>query len=142
VPTSIKRRGALRSYDMYTKWGYFERRMSLRHREQRSQSTLLTLGLNQGARSNPDPPSAAPWKFFENVPDELSSLRTTEAIAVAERHLRWSHTIAFHPHEFKQSSRSHLIISALWRTVRCTSCICGTSPPCSITPPCRVMCGV
>jgi len=88
VPTSIKRRGALRSYDMYTKWGYFERRMSLRHREQRSQSTLLTLGLNQGARSNPDPPSAAPWKFFENVPDELSSLRTTEAIAVAERHLR------------------------------------------------------
>ena len=32
--------------------------------------------------------SCAVWRYFESVPDELSSMRTHEAAAVADRHLR------------------------------------------------------
>ena len=32
------------------------------------------------------------WRYFENVPDQLSSLRTKEAAAVADRHLRFVFT--------------------------------------------------
>ena len=29
------------------------------------------------------------WRYFENVPDAISDLRTKEAAAVADRHLRY-----------------------------------------------------
>ena len=90
IPARIQRRGALRSYDMYTKWGYFERRMSMRHQEQPNQDSVRSLkSATEQSTTTLYTPSAAPWKFFENVPDELSSLRTTEALAVAERHMRY-----------------------------------------------------
>ena len=28
------------------------------------------------------------WRYFESVPDSMASMRTQEAIAVADRHLR------------------------------------------------------
>ena len=28
------------------------------------------------------------WRYYCNVPDELSAMRTTEAAAIADRHLR------------------------------------------------------
>ncbi len=34
--------------------------------------------------------SNSSWRFFENVPDQLSSLRTVEARSVADRHLRFA----------------------------------------------------
>lgn len=35
------------------------------------------------------------WRYFENVPDAISDLRTREAAAVADRHLRYA-TQSFH----------------------------------------------
>jgi hypothetical protein len=33
--------------------------------------------------------SCGVWRYFESVPEELSSMRTHEAAAVADRHLRY-----------------------------------------------------
>lgn len=97
VPARMQRAGAARSYMLYLNWGYFERRMTLRKTRRGgeppvpNQNSLPALGHKrdeQAKSSRYGMSAAAPWKYFENVPDELSNLRTTEAIAVAERHLR------------------------------------------------------
>ena len=41
----------------------------------------------QGPKSSYGPSNSS-WRFFENVPDQLSTFRTEEATSVADRHLR------------------------------------------------------
>ena len=71
-------------------WGYFQRRMTL------SRAQDVNLGREMPSMPTDTPQvtespygkSLKPWRFFESVPNKLSSMRSKEAAEVANRHLR------------------------------------------------------
>lgn len=90
----MSREGAARTYHMYTYWGYFNRRMAVRRQlEQKSMPGLdrqsgIAFGDNSKQQKSYYGEMTNVWRYFENVPDAISDLRTKEAVAVADRHLR------------------------------------------------------
>ena len=90
----MSREGAARTYHMYTYWGYFNRRMSARRQlEQKTmpgskESTGIAFGDNSKQQKSYYGEMTNVWRYFENVPDAISDLRTKEAAQVADRHLR------------------------------------------------------
>ncbi|CAL8465952.1 g5488 [Coccomyxa elongata] len=93
TPTRMSRQGAARAYHTYMNWGYFQRRMA-QPREPDSKEA------SSGSGRDPQEPGLAGadasyagnacrvWRYFESVPDSMDSMRTREAVAVADRHLR------------------------------------------------------
>ena len=76
-------------------WGYFQRRMHLSREKEIQEGSQPLIGgssfdLNVERPTSSYGASNSSWRFFENVPDQLSSLRTAEARSVADRHLRCS----------------------------------------------------
>ena len=100
LPSRMSREGAARTYHMYTYWGYFNRRMSARRQlEQKTmpgskESTGIAFGDNSKQQKSYYGEMTNVWRYFENVPDAISDLRTKEAAQVADRHLR----SVFSPH--------------------------------------------
>ena len=94
LPSRMSREGAARTYHMYTYWGYFNRRMSARRQlEQKTMpgskgSTGIAFGDNSKQQKSYYGEMTNVWRYFENVPDAISDLRTREAAQVADRHLR------------------------------------------------------
>jgi len=94
LPSRMSREGAARTYHMYTYWGYFNRRMSARRQlEQKTmpgskESTGIAFGDNSKQQKSYYGEMTNVWRYFENVPDAISDLRTKEAAQVADRHLR------------------------------------------------------
>lgn len=102
VPRPISRAAAARAYTMYTYWGYFNRHMTLRRACEAAVFGTDAGGLRPRERAwlpvTPAPGSsraetqygevAKVWRYFENVPEELSEMRTREAAAAADKHVR------------------------------------------------------
>ncbi|DBA97322.1 TPA: hypothetical protein ACH3X1_015060 [Trebouxia sp. C0004] len=94
LPSRMSREGAARTYHMYTYWGYFNRRMSARRQlEQKTmpgsnESAGIAFGDNSKQQTSYYGEMTNVWRYFENVPDAISDLRTKEAAQVADRHLR------------------------------------------------------
>ena len=94
LPSRMSREGAARTYHMYTYWGYFNRRMAARRQlEQKTMpglqaSTGIAFGDNSKQQKSYYGKMTNVWRYFENVPDAISDLRTKEAAHVADRHLR------------------------------------------------------
>ncbi|DBA70552.1 TPA: hypothetical protein ACH3X2_011948 [Trebouxia sp. C0005] len=94
LPSRMSREGAARTYHMYTYWGYFNRRMLARRQlEQKTmpgskESTGIAFGDNSKQQKSYYGEMTNVWRYFENVPDAISDLRTKEAAQVADRHLR------------------------------------------------------
>lgn len=94
LPSRMSREGAARTYHMYTYWGYFNRRMTARR--QLEQGTMpgskassgIAFGDNSKQQKSYYGEMTNVWRYFENVPDAISELRTKEAAQVADRHLR------------------------------------------------------
>lgn len=90
----MSREGAARTYHMYTYWGYFNRRMTVRRQlEQKAmpgaeKQNGIAFGDNSKQQKSYYGEMTNVWRYFENVPDAISDLRTKEAAAVADRHLR------------------------------------------------------
>ncbi|KAK9823830.1 hypothetical protein WJX72_005805 [[Myrmecia] bisecta] len=93
TPSRLNREGAARTYHMYCYWGYMNRRMArLRQQEEASgvapTSGPYAFGDASGVQSSSYGSMTNVWRYFENVPDAITSLRTGVAAAVADRHLR------------------------------------------------------
>ena len=92
----MSREGAARTYHMYTYWGYFNRRMSARRQlEQQampgsepSSGIAFNFGQDSKQQESTYGKTSNIWRYFENVPDAITELRTREAADVADRHLR------------------------------------------------------
>lgn len=95
LPSRMSREGAARTYHMYIYWGYFNRRMAVRRQmEQKAmpgfdRQTGIAFGDNSKQQKSYYGEMTNVWRYFENVPDAISDLRTSEAVAVADRHLRY-----------------------------------------------------
>ncbi len=108
LPSRMSREGAARTYHMYTYWGYFNRRMLARRQlEQKTMpgskdSTGIAFGDNSKQQKSYYGEMTNVWRYFENVPDAISDLRTKEAAQVADRHLRSELSLnAVHAHSPK-----------------------------------------
>ncbi|KAL3133149.1 hypothetical protein ABBQ38_007044 [Trebouxia sp. C0009 RCD-2024] len=94
LPSRMSREGAARTYHMYTYWGYFNRRMSARRALEKGTmpgskaSSGIAFGDNSKQQKSYYGEMTNVWRYFENVPDAISELRTKEAAKVADRHLR------------------------------------------------------
>ena len=94
LPSRMSREGAARTYHMYTYWGYFNRRMSARRALEKGTmpgskaSSGIAFGDNSKQQKSYYGEMTNVWRYFENVPDAISDLRTKEAAQVADRHLR------------------------------------------------------
>ncbi len=116
----MSREGAARTYHMYTYWGYFNRRMSARRQlEQKTmpgskESTGIAFGDNSKQQKSYYGEMTNVWRYFENVPDAISDLRTKEAAQVADRHLRSVFSL----------NHMQVMLIYLW-TYFCISCCCG-----------------
>lgn len=95
MPSRMSREGAARAYHMYIYWGYFNRRMSARRQLEQGTmpgSTPSTSSVTAFTNSKPQKSYYGEmtnvWRYFENVPDAISELRTREAAQVADRHAR------------------------------------------------------
>lgn len=94
LPSRMSREGAARTYHMYSYWGYFNRRMSARRALEEGTmpgskaSSGIAFGDNSKQQKSYYGEMTNVWRYFENVPDAISELRTREAAQVADRHLR------------------------------------------------------
>ncbi|EIE18492.1 hypothetical protein COCSUDRAFT_60158 [Coccomyxa subellipsoidea C-169] len=93
TPARMNRQGAARTYHTYMNWGYFQRRMA-QQRDSPNTSEPAAADADSSAAGSADShvsyagDACRVWRYFESVPEEMSSMRTQEAAAVADRHLR------------------------------------------------------
>ena len=81
----------LRGCSYVQHWGYFQRRMSISREKETPLSSQDIPVFDPGSTEISNSPYGSPprpWRFFESVPNKLSSMRTKEAAEVAQRHLR------------------------------------------------------
>ncbi|KAK9902224.1 hypothetical protein WJX75_008431 [Coccomyxa subellipsoidea] len=92
TPARMNRQGAARTYHTYMNWGYFQRRMAQQRDSPGSAASDSSNGSSEDGSTDSHSSYAGDacrvWRYFESVPEEMSSMRTQEAAAVADRHLR------------------------------------------------------
>lgn len=139
----MSREGAARTYHMYTYWGYFNRRMSARRALEKGTmpgskaSSGIAFGDNSKQQKSYYGEMTNVWRYFENVPDAISDLRTKEAAQVADRHLRsdlsrqGKHVLAQRvtSSACKDSHNLHLYLLSVIR-LTLTSCSIGSLTKC------------